>query len=113
MLTDQWFVAVETLVKPAIEAVENGSIQFVPKQWENTYFAWMRDLKTGVSPASFGGVTGFSFYDEAGNIYVAEDEEAARKKYNLASDVSLARRRRPGHVVLVSTLDFFNTRLAR
>ena len=45
LLTDQWFVAVETLAKPAIEAVENGSIQFVPKQWENTYFAWMRDLK--------------------------------------------------------------------
>jgi len=44
-LTQQWYVAVESLAKPAIEAVENGDIQFVPKQWENTYFAWMRDLQ--------------------------------------------------------------------
>ena len=91
LLTDQWFVAVETLVKPAIEAVENGSIQFVPKQWENTYFAWMRDLKDWcISRQLWWGHRIPAFYDEAGNIYVAEDEEAARKKYNLASDVSLA-----------------------
>ncbi|HAV67461.1 MAG TPA: valine--tRNA ligase, partial [Alcanivorax sp.] len=41
-LTDQWFVAVESLAKPAIEAVENGDIQFVPKNYENMYFSWMR-----------------------------------------------------------------------
>ena len=82
LLTDQWFVAVETLVKPAIEAVENGSIQFVPKQWENTYFAWMRDLKDWcISRQLWWGHRIPAFYDEAGNIYVAEDEEAARKKY--------------------------------
>ena len=91
LLTDQWFVAVETLVKPAIEAVENGSIQFVPKQWENTYFAWMRDLKDWcISRQLWWGHRIPAFYDEAGNIYVAEDEEAARKKYALTSDVSLA-----------------------
>ena len=91
LLTDQWFVAVETLVKPAIEAVENGSIQFVPKQWENTYFAWMRDLKDWcISRQLWWGHRIPAFYDEAGNIYVAEDEVAARKKYALASDVSLA-----------------------
>ena len=90
LLTDQWFVAVETLVIPAIEAVENGSIQFVPKQWENTYFAWMRDLKDWcISRQLWWGHRIPAFYDEAGNIYVAEDEEAARKKYNLASEVSL------------------------
>ncbi len=90
LLTDQWFVAVETLVKPAIEAVENGSIQFVPKQWENTYFAWMRDLKDWcISRQLWWGHRIPAFYDEAGNIYVAEDEEAARKKYNLASGVNL------------------------
>jgi valyl-tRNA synthetase len=90
LLTDQWFVAVETLVTPAIEAVENGSIQFVPKQWENTYFAWMRDLKDWcISRQLWWGHRIPAFYDEAGNIYVAEDEEAARKKYNLASKASL------------------------
>jgi valyl-tRNA synthetase len=45
LLTDQWFVKIGPLAEPAIAAVENGDIQFVPKQYENTYFAWMRDLK--------------------------------------------------------------------
>ncbi|NCW09565.1 MAG: valine--tRNA ligase, partial [Gammaproteobacteria bacterium] len=90
LLTDQWFVAVETLAKPAIEAVENGSIQFVPKQWENTYFAWMRDLKDWcISRQLWWGHRIPAFYDDAGTIYVAEDEAAARAKYNLGSEVQL------------------------
>src|SRR5699024_8611393 len=44
-LTDQWFVAVESLAKPAMEAVESGAIRFVPKNYENMYFSWMRDLQ--------------------------------------------------------------------
>ncbi|MDO9475640.1 MAG: valine--tRNA ligase, partial [Pseudohongiella sp.] len=44
-LTNQWYVAVKALAEPAIKAVENGDIEFVPKQWENTYFAWMRDIQ--------------------------------------------------------------------
>ena len=90
LLTNQWFVAVKTLVKPAIEAVENGSIQFVPKQWENTYFAWMRDLKDWcISRQLWWGHRIPAFYDKAGNIYVAENEEAARKKYKLTTEVGL------------------------
>ena len=90
LLTDQWFVAVETLAKPAIEAVENGSIQFVPKQWENTYFSWMRDLKDWcISRQLWWGHRIPAFYDDAGTIYVAEDEAAARVKYQLDSDVQL------------------------
>ena len=45
MLTDQWYVDAKTLAKPAIEAVENGSVEFVPKQYENMYFSWMRDIQ--------------------------------------------------------------------
>jgi valyl-tRNA synthetase len=45
MLTDQWYVRAGILAKPAIEAVENGDIQFVPKQYENMYFSWMRDIQ--------------------------------------------------------------------
>ena len=45
LLTDQWFVAIEALAKPAIEAVQRGDIEFVPKQYENLYFAWMRDIR--------------------------------------------------------------------
>ena len=90
LLTDQWFVAVETLAKPAIEAVENGAIQFVPKQWENTYFTWMRDLKDWcISRQLWWGHRIPAFYDNAGAIYVAEDEAAARAKYQLGSDVHL------------------------
>ena len=90
LLTDQWFVAVETLAKPAIEAVENGAIQFVPQQWENTYFAWMRGLKDWcISRQLWWGHRIPAFYDDTGAIYVAEDEAAARAKYNLDSDVQL------------------------
>jgi hypothetical protein len=56
-LTDQWYVDARALAKPAIEPVENGRIQFVPKQWENTYFAWMRDIQDWCISASCGGAT--------------------------------------------------------
>ncbi|MDQ6987285.1 MAG: valine--tRNA ligase, partial [Mariprofundaceae bacterium] len=44
-LTDQWYVDIKPLAGPAIEAVENGDIQFVPKHWEKTYFEWMRNIQ--------------------------------------------------------------------
>ncbi len=44
-LTDQWFVDAKTLAKPAIEAVESGRTEFVPKNWENTYYEWMRNIQ--------------------------------------------------------------------
>jgi valyl-tRNA synthetase len=90
LLTDQWFVAVESLAKPAIEAVEQGDIQFVPKQWENTYFAWMRDLKDWcISRQLWWGHRIPAFYDADGTIYVAESESAARQKYGLDDSVTL------------------------
>ena len=90
LLTDQWFVAVESLAKPAIEAVESGAIQFVPKQWENTYFAWMRDLKDWcISRQLWWGHRIPAFYAPDGTIYVAEDEAAARAKYGLSADLPL------------------------
>jgi len=45
MLTDQWFCDAETLAKPAIESIENGKTEFVPKTWENTYFHWMKNIE--------------------------------------------------------------------
>ena len=44
-LTDQWYVSTKPLAEPAIKAVEDGAIQFVPKQYENMYFSWMRDIQ--------------------------------------------------------------------
>lgn len=89
-LTQQWYVAVESLAKPAIEAVENGDIQFVPKQWENTYFAWMRDLQDWcISRQLWWGHQIPAWYDADGKHYVGKNEEEVRAKYSLAADVEL------------------------
>jgi len=85
-LTDQWYVAVESLAKPAIEAVENGDIQFVPKQWENTYFAWMRDIKDWcISRQLWWGHRIPAWYDDEGKVYVGRDESEVRVKHNLGN----------------------------
>ena len=89
-LTKQWYVAVETLAKPAIEAVENGDIQFVPKQWENTYFSWMRDLQDWcISRQLWWGHQIPAWYDADGKFYVGQSEEDVRQKYDLAADIEL------------------------
>nr|WP_298412287.1 valine--tRNA ligase [uncultured Halomonas sp.] len=89
-LTDQWFVAVESLAKPAIAAVENGDIQFVPRNYENMYFAWMRDLQDWcISRQLWWGHRIPAWYDPQGNIYVARSEAEAREKYGLATDTPL------------------------
>ncbi|WP_116365211.1 valine--tRNA ligase [Parahaliea mediterranea] len=89
-LTDQWYVDAKTLAKPAIEAVENGDIQFVPKQWENTYYAWMRDIQDWcISRQLWWGHRIPAWYDEAGNIYVGENEAAVRAEHNLGADITL------------------------
>ena len=81
MLTDQWFADAKTLAKPAIEAVEDGRIQFVPKQYENMYFAWMRDIQDWcISRQLWWGHRIPAWYDEAGNVYVGRDEEEAYRK---------------------------------
>jgi len=83
-LTDQWFVAVESLAKPAIEAVENGDIQFVPKNYENMYFSWMRDLQDWcISRQLWWGHRIPAWYDEDGNVYVGRDEDEVRREHNL------------------------------
>ncbi len=90
LLTDQWFVAVESLAKPAIEAVENGDIQFVPKNYENMYFAWMHDLQDWcISRQLWWGHRIPAWYDADGNVYVARSEEEAREKHGLDADVAL------------------------
>ncbi|RAH37855.1 valine--tRNA ligase [Halomonas sp. SL1] len=90
LLTDQWFVAVEELAKPAITAVENGDIEFVPKNYENMYFAWMRDLQDWcISRQLWWGHRIPAWYDAEGNVYVARTAEEARAKHGLAADLEL------------------------
>ncbi|WP_227429072.1 valine--tRNA ligase [Psychrobacter sp. I-STPA6b] len=89
-LTDQWYVAVEELAKPAIEAVENGDIEFVPAQYKNMYMAWMTDLQDWcISRQLWWGHRIPAWYDEEGKVYVARDEAEVRQKYQLADDINL------------------------
>ena len=89
-LTDQWFVAIEPLAKPAIAAVESGAIEFVPKQYENLYYAWMRDIRDWcISRQQWWGHRIPAWYDADGAIYVARDEAEARHKYKLGDNVVL------------------------
>ena len=89
-LTHQWYIAIKSLAEPAIKAVEDGDIEFVPKNWENTYFAWMRDIQDWcISRQLWWGHRIPAWYDEQGNIYASSDESAVRAKYKLDDDVKL------------------------
>jgi valyl-tRNA synthetase len=89
-LTDQWYVKIAPLAEPALKAVEDGRIRFVPDNWSKTYYEWMRNIKDWcVSRQLWWGHRIPAWYDEAGNIYVARDEAAVRKKHSLAPDVKL------------------------
>ncbi|MGE0714767.1 MAG: valine--tRNA ligase [Alphaproteobacteria bacterium] len=77
-LTDQWYVDAATLAKPAIEAVETGRTVFVPRQWEATYFEWMRNIQPWcVSRQLWWGHQIPAWYGPDGQVFVEETEEAA------------------------------------
>ncbi|KIP97842.1 MULTISPECIES: valine--tRNA ligase [Pseudomonas] len=83
-LTDQWYVSTKPLAEKAIEVVENGEIQFVPKQYENMYFSWMRDIQDWcISRQLWWGHRIPAWYDQAGNVFVGRDEAEVRAKHNL------------------------------
>jgi valyl-tRNA synthetase len=87
MLTDQWYVKVAPLAEVAIAAVEKGDIEFVPAQWTNTYFAWMRDIKDWcISRQLWWGHRVPAWYDVSGNVYVGKNEAEVRSKYELSPD---------------------------
>jgi len=89
-LTHQWYVAVQSLADPAIKAVEDGDIEFVPKNWENTYFAWMRNIQDWcISRQLWWGHRIPAWYDEDGKVYVGKTEAEIRQKHNLGDDISL------------------------
>jgi valyl-tRNA synthetase len=83
-LTLQWYVDAKKLAGPAIEAVETGAVEFIPKQWENTYFSWMRDIQDWcISRQLWWGHRIPAWYDSSGNVYVGNDEAAVRKSHDL------------------------------
>ena len=89
MLTNQWYVDAKKLAGPAIEAVEDGRINFVPKQYENMYFSWMRNIQDWcISRQLWWGHRIPAWYDEAGKAYVGSSEDSVREKHNLG-DIKL------------------------
>jgi valyl-tRNA synthetase len=77
-LTDQWYVRIAPLAGPAIKAVEDGRIRFVPDNWAKTYFQWMRNIQDWcISRQLWWGHRIPAWYDETGHVYVARTEAEA------------------------------------
>jgi len=93
-LTDQWFVDAETLAKPAIAAVQDGRMRFVPKQWENTYFEWMRNIQPWcISRQIWWGHQIPAWFGPDGKFFVAltEAEAQAEADAHYGEKVALTR----------------------
>jgi valyl-tRNA synthetase len=89
-LTDQWYVNAKELAKPAIKAVEDGKIKFVPQQYENLYFSWMRDIQDWcISRQLWWGHRIPAWYDNNGKFYVGRNEAEVRTKYGLEAEIEL------------------------
>ena len=89
-LTDQWYVAVESLAKPAIDAVESGEIRFIPENWNKTYYQWMYNIQDWcISRQLWWGHRIPAWYDDNENVYVGRSEAEVRAKHGLADDVVL------------------------
>lgn len=100
-LTDQWYVDAKTLAQPALKAVREGRTNFVPKNWEKTYFEWLENIQPWcVSRQLWWGHRIPAWYDEDGNAYVEETEEAA---------LAAARAKRGDGVTLTRDEDVLDT----
>ncbi|QBQ55624.1 valine--tRNA ligase [Nitrosococcus wardiae] len=89
-LTDQWFVKAAPLAEPAIKAVENGQIRFIPENWNKVYFEWMRNIQDWcISRQIWWGHRIPAWYDPDGKVYVAPTEAQVRQKYTLSPDLPL------------------------
>jgi valyl-tRNA synthetase len=90
LLTDQWYVRVEKLAGPAVDAVKDGQIEFVPKQYENMYFAWMNNIQDWcISRQLWWGHRIPAWYDETGKVYVGRTEQEVRATNGLDDSISL------------------------
>ena len=84
LLTDQWYLDAKTLAKPAIEAVKSKEIQFVPNNWEKTYFQWMDNIQDWcISRQLWWGHRIPIWYDESNQPYAGFSEKDVRKKNDL------------------------------
>lgn len=90
LLTDQWYVKIAPLAKPAIEAVQDGRIKFVPEQYSNMYMSWMNNIQDWcISRQLWWGHRIPAWYDAEGNVYVGRNEAEVRAKNNIPADIEL------------------------
>ena len=90
LLTNQWFMKMKDIVVPAIDAVKNSNIKFVPKNWEKIYFNWLNNIEDWcISRQIWWGHRIPAWYDDENNIYVGESEEYIRDKYNISDSITL------------------------
>lgn len=90
LLTDQWYVKIAPLAEPAIEAVKDGRIKFVPEQYSNMYMAWMNNIQDWcISRQLWWGHRIPAWYDAEGNVFVGRNEEEVRAKHGIAPEVEL------------------------
>lgn len=89
-LTKQWFINMKPLAEPAIRAVENGEIKFVPENWTKTYFQWMHNIEDWcISRQLWWGHRIPVWYDTEGNAYAGQDEADVRARHHLPADLIL------------------------
>ena len=87
LVTNQWFVDVKSLSEEGIRVVKDNETEFVPKNWENTYFSWMNEIQDWcISRQLWWGHRIPAWFDTDGNIYVGSSEEDVRKKYKLENE---------------------------
>ncbi len=90
LLTNQWFMKMKDIVVPAIDAVKNSNVKFVPKNWEKIYFNWLNNIEDWcISRQIWWGHRIPAWYDEENNIYVGESEMYIRDKYNISDSINL------------------------
>lgn len=91
-LTDQWYVRAAPLAEPAIAAVEDGRVRFVPENWAATYYEWMRNIEDWcISRQLWWGHRIPAWYGEDGAVFVGRDEAETRRRHSLPDDYPLRR----------------------
>ena len=91
LITSQWFMNMNELAKPAIEAIENSTTKIIPKNWEKIYFNWLNNIEDWcLSRQIWWGHRIPAWYDSNNNIYVGEDESEVRQKYSIPDDTILS-----------------------
>ena len=89
-LTDQWYVRIAPLAEPALRAVQDGRIRFVPSNWDKTYFEWMRNIKDWcISRQLWWGHRIPAWYGPDGAVYVGRSESDVRARHGLATSLPL------------------------